>query len=91
MNNKTWGWTQRQDYAEAWPSCGLAKKIAEASYTTIGAEAWNEVDMLVTVMIEAAKDNNLEFFESEAFEYYCTLIGLDHIVVKQCIYKVGGF
>jgi hypothetical protein len=91
MNNKAWGWTQRQDYVEAWPSCGLAKELAELAYTRVSGEAHNEVDLMVTIFIEQAKDKNLEFFDSIQFEKRCTLIGLDPELVKRCVYKVGQF
>lgn len=91
MNNKVWGWTQRQDYTEAWPSCGLAKLLAEMSYAKIAGEFHNEVDLIVTIFIEQAKANDLEFFDSSQFERRCELICLDHELVKRCIYKVGGF
>lgn len=65
---------------------GISAGIAQAAYSKLNGES-GEVDLLVTVIVRAAKDRDLEWLHGEQFEHYCDLMGLDPTVIRAVLIK----
>lgn len=82
---KVWGWVQRQWPDNTKESCGVAKRLAQIGYYYMNGES-GEVDLIVTLIVNGARERDLSYIEGDIFEYHCEAIGLNVKAVRELIW-----
>ncbi len=90
--NKVWGEKKVSSKTEKGApytisATGLFKRLCNFSYY-LYQEELPEIDLLVAVIVSAAKDRDVNYFNSVDFIYHCWLLGLNYITVRSIIIQI---
>lgn len=73
------------------PAYGIAKLLSEYSYEKYNFES-DDVDIYITVLVQAGKDRDEEWINGEICQAYCDAIKLPHVMwlrICQAMWKLS--